>query len=311
MQIFWRHYHTGRGRRIRLTCSLLAILTVLASCSLTNSPAPLSPPATVTPIAAPTAIAVRGTVPAGLPSSLPTVSGTSGSFTLPPNLPTPTGDQTKVDSILFDVATIYQQQGRPAAEQSARDYGLLNDKNKVRLTLYLTDTNTAPVEAKIKELGGRVVASYDNTIDLVITLEALSVVAQNNPVAQLAAFSTVREIKVTPLLRDQSKEYQPISRAALGAQLAPIISEGVRSSGAAQWPAAGVTGDSIYGAVKYLRVWLEAQPIGYVLAVSGKDTVWGPDWRQRRSGTYLAEPPTDGWRRLSAGAGAKGPRRDD
>jgi len=25
--------------------------------------------------------------------------------------------------------------------------------------------------------------------------------------------------------------------------------------------------------VKYLRVWLEARPIGYVLAVSGKDTV--------------------------------------
>lgn len=73
-------------------------------------------------------------------------------------------------------------------------------------------------------------------------------------------------------------------------------------------PAAWVTADSVYGEVKYLRVWLAARPIGYVLAVSGKDTVGGPDWRQRRIGAYLADPPDDGWARLSAGDGAKGPR---
>src|SRR4051794_40743799 len=73
-------------------------------------------------------------------------------------------------------------------------------------------------------------------------------------------------------------------------------------------PAAWVTADSVYGDVKYLRVWLEARPIGYVLAVSGKDTVAGPDWRQRRISTYLADPPVEGWERLSAGDGAKGPR---
>jgi SRSO17 transposase len=73
-------------------------------------------------------------------------------------------------------------------------------------------------------------------------------------------------------------------------------------------PAAWVTADSIYGDVKYLRVWLEARPIGYVLAVSGKDTVWEGGWRQRRIGTLLADPPAEGWERLSAGDGAKGPR---
>src|SRR3954451_24299023 len=70
-------------------------------------------------------------------------------------------------------------------------------------------------------------------------------------------------------------------------------------------PAAWVTADSIYGDVKDLRVWLEARPIGYVLAVSRKDTVADPDWRQRRIAAYLDAPPTDGWARLSAGAGAK------
>jgi len=76
-------------------------------------------------------------------------------------------------------------------------------------------------------------------------------------------------------------------------------------------PAAWVTADSIYGDVKYLRVWLEARPIGYVLAVSSKDTVWGPDWRQRRIGTYRADPPAAGWERVSPGAGATGPREYD
>jgi hypothetical protein len=76
-------------------------------------------------------------------------------------------------------------------------------------------------------------------------------------------------------------------------------------------PAAWVTADSIYGDVKYLRVWLEARPIGYVLAVSLQDTVVGPDWRQRRIATYLAAPPAADWARLSAGAGAKGPRDYD
>ena len=38
-------------------------------------------------------------------------------------------------------------------------------------------------------------------------------------------------------------------------------------------PAAWVTGDSIYGDDRRLRMWLEAQPQAYVLAVSGKEYV--------------------------------------
>ncbi len=83
MHTFWRRYRTGRGHHFRLTFSLLAILTVLASCSLTNSPAappPSAPVVTTTPTAvAPTVVAMRGTIPAGVPSSLPTVNGTPGS----------------------------------------------------------------------------------------------------------------------------------------------------------------------------------------------------------------------------------------
>jgi SRSO17 transposase len=72
-------------------------------------------------------------------------------------------------------------------------------------------------------------------------------------------------------------------------------------------PATWVTGDSVYGDDRRLRMWLEAQPHAYVLAVSGKEYVW-LGWQQRQVKTVRAALPGDGWTRLSAGAGAKGPR---
>jgi SRSO17 transposase len=76
---------------------------------------------------------------------------------------------------------------------------------------------------------------------------------------------------------------------------------------AAGVPARWVTGDSVYGHDRRLRLWLEAQPHAYVLAVSGQESVWR-DGRQRRVQAILAALPEDGWTRLSAGEGAKGPR---
>lgn len=76
---------------------------------------------------------------------------------------------------------------------------------------------------------------------------------------------------------------------------------------AAGVPARWVTGDSVYGHDRRLRLWLEAQPQTYVLAVSGQAYVW-LDWRQRQVKTILAALPEEGWTRLSAGDGTKGPR---
>jgi SRSO17 transposase len=72
-------------------------------------------------------------------------------------------------------------------------------------------------------------------------------------------------------------------------------------------PAAWVTGDSVYGDDRRLRMWLETQEQAYVLAVSGKEYVW-VGWQQRQVKTVLAALPAEGWTRHSAGAGAKGPR---
>jgi SRSO17 transposase len=81
--------------------------------------------------------------------------------------------------------------------------------------------------------------------------------------------------------------------------LARVLAAGV--------PAKWVTGDSVYGDDRRLRQWLEARPHAYVLAVSGKEYVW-LGWRQRHVKTLLAALPTEGWARLSAGDGTKGPR---
>src|ERR687886_866277 len=78
----------------------------------------------------------------------------------------------------------------------------------------------------------------------------------------------------------------------------------------AKVPFRWVTGDSIYGDDRRLRRWLEEHAQAYVLAVSGKDHVWS-GWRQVQVKTLLAQLPAEGWERLSAGAGANGPREDD
>jgi SRSO17 transposase len=73
---------------------------------------------------------------------------------------------------------------------------------------------------------------------------------------------------------------------------------------------AWVTGDSVYGNDRKLRQWLEDRQQPYVMAVSGKETVWYQK-RQRSVKSILAALPTKGWKRISAGVGSKGPRLYD
>jgi SRSO17 transposase len=72
-------------------------------------------------------------------------------------------------------------------------------------------------------------------------------------------------------------------------------------------PCAWVTGDSVYGADRTLRRRIEARGgLGYVLAVTSGQRLGG-----RRVDDWAAKVPPEGWHRLSAGEGAKGPRLYD
>ena len=75
-------------------------------------------------------------------------------------------------------------------------------------------------------------------------------------------------------------------------------------------PFGWVTADSVYGDYRGIRLWLETIPKPYVLAVSAKEYVF-MGWQQVRVGDLLPQLPADGWVRLSAGDGAKGPRLYD
>ncbi len=72
-------------------------------------------------------------------------------------------------------------------------------------------------------------------------------------------------------------------------------------------PCAWVTADSIYGDDRRLRLWLEEQEKGYVLAVSSKEYV-PMGWYQVRISEIWDLLSEEDWQTLSAGAGAKGPR---
>jgi len=84
--------------------------------------------------------------------------------------------------------------------------------------------------------------------------------------------------------------------------------------------AAWVVADSVYGDTRRLGMFLEEKEQPYVLALSGKAHVWA-GFRQHRVSKVLQslrqrEPPyegaaQEGWRRLSAGEGSKGPRLYD
>ena len=68
-----------------------------------------------------------------------------------------------------------------------------------------------------------------------------------------------------------------------------------------------ITGDSVYGDNRPLRQWLEERKQSYVLAVSGKETVWRLK-QQYSVKALLSSLPSEGWQRLSAGTGTKGVR---
>lgn len=79
---------------------------------------------------------------------------------------------------------------------------------------------------------------------------------------------------------------------------------------AAGVPCAWVAADSVYGADSALRRWLEARPLGYVLAVTSGQQLAATGVYERVDDIADALPAA-AWRRLSAGDGAKGPRLYD
>lgn len=204
-----------------LVCTALVLVPLLMACTIRNP--------TPTPI--PTPI-------------LPATIGTPSSITLP------TGNEIKIDSKLLDIASAYNAGGQTAAEAKARETGLLNDQDELRITLVLTDTNTQPVVDKVKSLGGKVPATAENLVDVLFPLNTaiqnLSSPNSQNFLQELAALTTVREVRVTPLPRGEGFNFPPgTTIEEVRATVQALIVEGVATSGADKWHAAGYKGKGI------------------------------------------------------------------
>jgi SRSO17 transposase len=72
-------------------------------------------------------------------------------------------------------------------------------------------------------------------------------------------------------------------------------------------PFSWFTADEVYGQAKYLRGWLEEQGVSYVIAIRRTDTFTTSEG-ERRAEVLIAALAARSWQRLSAGAGAHGPR---
>jgi len=79
---------------------------------------------------------------------------------------------------------------------------------------------------------------------------------------------------------------------------------------AAGVPFAWFTADEAYGQAKWLQAWLEDQDVSYVMAIRCSDTVTMPEG-ERRADALIAAVAARAWQRISAGAGAHGPREYD
>lgn len=89
-------------------------------------------------------------------------------------------------------------------------------------------------------------------------------------------------------------------------QLARAMLERALAAGV---PARWVTGDAVYGGDVRLRGWLEEQRVAHVLAIKRTEPLWSiTSWTQVAATALADAVPTTAWERLSAGAGAKGPR---
>lgn len=75
-------------------------------------------------------------------------------------------------------------------------------------------------------------------------------------------------------------------------------------------PFTWVTGDSVYGDYRSIRIWLESKDKSYVLCVSGKEYVW-LGWKQERVSSLPENLSDDIWITESAGNGSKGERLYD
>ncbi|MFN3762678.1 MAG: S8 family serine peptidase, partial [Anaerolineae bacterium] len=141
----------------------------------------------------------------------------------------------ELDSAYKQFLIAYQEGGKEAAIDLARRRGLLNDRDEIRVTLFLDTDDPAPLVAQLEGAGIRVVAAYRDTVEIAIPLALIEAAAESeNPGAlfdQLTGMEHVIAVRV-PALHTPQESHR-------------IEGEGIRVIGARDWHRAGFTGAGI------------------------------------------------------------------
>ena len=177
------------------------------------------------------------------PTPSPTFAPPDVAFTPPPSLEELAAQYPELGSVLLnsqlssvykDFVVAYQTGGVDAARQLAQDRGLLDDENRIRLTIELDTSDTAELEQQLKDNGVQVLSVYDNLIDVAIPMRTVEAAAeQDNPGA----------------IFDQITQLDHVVRIRLPLPSAPeddpVPGEGVKVTGAELWHQAGLTGQGV------------------------------------------------------------------
>jgi subtilisin family serine protease len=145
---------------------------------------------------------------------------------------------TKLGSVYKEFLVAYQQGGLAAAEVLARQRGLLNDQDELRLLLVLDTDNPEPLVAQLQAAGVRVENYYGDLVAVAVPLARIEEAAQSgDPGAALRPLTQLEHVIEIRL---------PESAVP---QAGPVLGEGVAVINADAWHAAGYTGQGVKVAI--------------------------------------------------------------
>ena len=102
-------------------------------------------------------------------------------------------EDAELDSVYKDFMLAYEQGGPDAALELARQRGLLNDNDELRITLELDTENSAALIAQLEAQGIKVTAASGNLIDVAVPLQLIEQLAQSGNLHAL--FTNISELE--------------------------------------------------------------------------------------------------------------------
>lgn len=167
----------------------LGLLLLLLGCTAEEQElVPRAPTATAT--SAPTSTRTPTPTPTVLvpvPTSTPRPTSTATPTRQPPPTPTPSIEQLRaqypeiaalldnpeVEPVFKELLVVYQQGGQQSVLNYARQHGVLTDAGEMRAALMLDTEDTAPVVARLKDMGIKVLSTSGNRIEIAVPLSLL------------------------------------------------------------------------------------------------------------------------------------------